>query len=166
MRHPERVSRLVLFGAYPQGRAVRATTAEQKRAADLHLELARVGWGTSEPTFRQVFTSQFMPEGTQEQWEAFNELQRMTCSVENAVRFMEVFANIDVVDLARAVRCPTLIMHSGNELRVPFSSARHLASLIPDSLLVPLQSSNHILLEPEPAWPRFLDELEDFLAAD
>ncbi len=165
VRHPERVSRLVLFGAYPEGRAVRAETVEEKREADLHLELAWAGWGTSEPTFRQVFTSQFMPEGTQEQWEAFNELQRQTCSAENAVRFMEIFASIDVVESARLVRCPTLIMHSRNELRVPFSSARRLAALIPDSQLVPLESSNHILLETEPAWPRFLDELEGFLAA-
>ena len=166
VRHPERVSKLVLFGAYPQGRGVRAATPEQQREADLHIELARIGWGTNEPTFRQVFTSQFMPEGTQEQWETFNELQRRTCSAENAVRFMELFAAIDVVDLARQVQCPALIMHSRNELRVPFETARHLASLIPDGQLVPLESSNHILLSTEPAWQHFLAELDRFLTAD
>ena len=166
VRHPERVRKLVLLGAYAQGRGVRAMTPEQKREADLHIDLARIGWGTNEPTFRQVFTSQFMPEGTQEQWETFNELQRRTCSAENAVRFMEVFASIDVVDVARELQCPTLIMHARNELRVPFETARHLASLIPGGQLVPLESSNHILLSTEPAWDHFLHELNRFLAAD
>lgn len=163
VRHPERVSKLILFGAYGQGRGIRATTPEEQREADLHLELARIGWGTGEPTFRQVFTSQFMPEGTQAQWEAFNELQRRTTSAENAVRFMSIFAEIDVLELARQVRCPTLVMHSRNELRVPFSAARQLAALIPDSELLPLESRNHILLEPEPAWQQFLLELDRFL---
>ncbi len=166
VRHPERVSRLVLFGAYARGRGVRAATPEAQREADLHLELARVGWGTDEPTFRQVFTAQFMPEGTREQWEAFNELQRRTCSPENAVRFMEVFAGIDVTDLAPRVSCPTLVMHARNEIRVPFTNARELAALIPDSELVPLESRNHILTETEPAWERFLAETGAFLADD
>lgn len=166
VRHPERVSRLVLFGAYAQGRGVRATTEEERREADLHLELARVGWGTGDPTFRQVFTSQFMPDGTREQWEAFNELQRRTCSADNAARFMDVFANIDVTGLAPLVDCPTLIMHSRNEIRVPFSNARELAAMIPNSQLVPLESRNHILIHPEPAWDRFLTETETFLGED
>jgi pimeloyl-ACP methyl ester carboxylesterase len=44
-RHPERVSHLVLCSAYTRGRAVRAIGDEEKRAAALDLELARVGWG-------------------------------------------------------------------------------------------------------------------------
>lgn len=166
VRHPERVSRLVLFGAYGQGRLVRATTEEQRREAALHLELARLGWGSDDPAFRQVFTSQFMPGGTREQWESFNELQRRTTSSENAVRFMEVFATIDVMDLAPLVQCPTLILHSRSEVRVPISMARELAALIPGSRLVPLPSRNHILGEDEPAWDLFLDEINRFLTAE
>ena len=166
VRHPERVSHLVLWGAYPRGRLVRAVTEEERREADLHLELARVGWGTGDSTFRQVFTSQFMPDGTKEQWEAFNELQRRTCSPDNAVRFMEVFAAIDVTDLAPLVRCPTLVLHSRSELRVPMSNAREIAALIPHSQLVLLESRNHILMETEPAWARFVTEVDSFLGSD
>ena len=79
-RHPERVSRLVLAGAYGRGRLVRATTEEQRREAALDLEVARIGWGRDDPSFRQMFTSQFLPDGTREQWEEFNELQRRTTS--------------------------------------------------------------------------------------
>ena len=165
VRHPERVSKLVLWGAYPRGRLVRATTDEERREADLNLELARIGWGTGEPTFRQVFTTQFMPDGTKDQWDAFNELQQRTCSAENAVRFMDVFANIDVTELAPQVKCPTLVMHSRDELRVPMSNAREIAAMIPGSRLVLLESRNHILSSTEPAWERFLSEVHGFLGA-
>ncbi len=164
VRHPERVSGLVLWGAYGRGRLVRATTDEARREAALDLELARVGWGRGDDTFLQVFTSQFLPDGTREQWAAFNELQRRTISPDNAVRFLETFATIDVLELAAQVRCPTLILHARHDLRVPLASARELAALIPHSRLVPLDSRNHILVEDEPAWPIFLDEVERFLA--
>ena len=144
---------------------MRATTDEQRREAALDLELARVGWGRDDDTFLQVFTSQFLPDGSREQWAAFNELQRRTISPENAVRFLETFATIDVVELAAQVRCPTLILHARHDLRVPLASARELAALIPNSRLVPLDSRNHILVEDEPAWPVFLDEVSRFLSA-
>ena len=164
VRHPERVSRLILWGGYVRGRLVRANTPEQRREAALDLEVARVGWGREDATFRQMFTSQFLPTGTREQWDALNELQRRTTSPDNAVRFLEVFAEIDVSELATQVRCPTLIMHARDDLRVPLSSARELAALIPGSRLVPLNSPNHILTAVEPAWPLFLGEVDRFLA--
>ncbi len=82
VRHPERVSHLILAGAYAKGRCERATTEQEEREATLNIEVARLGWGRDEPTFRQVFTSQFVPGGTQEQWDAFNELQRRSTSPE------------------------------------------------------------------------------------
>ena len=162
-RHPERVTRLILCGSYARGRLLRASTEEERREAALDLEVARVGWGRDDASFRQMFTSQFLPDGTREQWQEFNALQRLTTSSANAVRFLETFAEIDVVDLAPKVDCPTLVMHSRDDLRVPLSSARDLASLIPDAQLVSLPSRNHILLD-EPAWPIFLAEIDRFLA--
>ncbi len=67
-RHPERVSHLVLCGAYARGRAVRAVGDEEKRAAALDLDLAPVGWGRDDPAFRQVFAAQFLPDGTRADW--------------------------------------------------------------------------------------------------
>ena len=163
-RHPERVTKLILCGAYGKGRLLRATTEEERRLAALDLEVARVGWGRDDPSFRQVFTSQFLPDGTRQEWEEFNELQRRTTSAENAVRFLETFARIDVTDVARQVQCPTLVLHSREDRRVPVSSARELAALIPDSQFVSLPSRNHILTD-EPAWPVFLAEIDRFLAS-
>ncbi len=165
-RHPERVSRLVLCGAYARGRAVRAVGDEEKRAAALDLELARVGWGRDDPAFRQVFAAQFLPDGTRADWAAFDQLQRRTTSPENAVRFLEAFGRIDVRDEAREVRCPTLVMHSRDDHRVPVRFGEELAALIEDSRMVALDSNNHLLTSTEPAWQVFRRELEEFLATD
>ncbi len=162
-RHPERVERLILAGAYGRGRLARATDDEQVREAALDIEVARVGWGRDDPSFRQMFTSQFLPDGTREQWEAFNDLQRRTTSPANAVRFLETFARIDVTGIAPLVRCPTLLLHSRDDHRQPLAGAKELAALIPGSRLVPLPSRNHILTDFEPAWPTFLRELDRFL---
>ncbi|MGW0158928.1 alpha/beta fold hydrolase [Mycobacterium sp. NPDC003323] len=163
-RHPERVTHLVLCGAYARGRAVRAVGEDEKRAAALDLDLARVGWGRDDPAFRQVFAAQFLPDGTRAEWEAFDHLQRRTTSPENAVRFLDEFSRIDVRDAARRVTCPTLVMHSADDRRVPLRYGEELAALIPDSRLVTLPSNNHLLTESEPAWQTFCSELVSFLS--
>ncbi|CAN5455285.1 alpha/beta fold hydrolase [soil metagenome] len=163
-RHPERVTRLVLSGAYARGREVRASDPVEQAAAALDLDLARVGWAQQDPSFLRVFASQFLPDGTQQDWEDFTEFQRVTTSPENGVRFFEEFSRIDVSDIAGQVTCPTLILHSRGDLRVPTSQAAELATSIPDSRLVMLDSNNHLLTAAEPAWPAFLTQVESFLA--
>jgi pimeloyl-ACP methyl ester carboxylesterase/DNA-binding SARP family transcriptional activator len=163
-RHPDRVSRLVLYGGYAQGTAVRARTEDQRRKHELELDLMHLGWGKDEPTFRQFFTVQFMPGGTREHWDAFNDLQLRTSSPENAARVLEVNGRVDIVDTAPQVKAPTLVLHARDDRRPPLEQGRLLASLIPNSRFVVLESSNHILLADEPAWPVFLAETEDFLS--
>ena len=164
-RNPERVSQLVLYGAFACGRMARARTVEEKREADLMVDLAEVGWGRDDPAFRHVFALQFMPEGTPEQWGAFEELQRRTATPANAARIMAANADLDVAALAPRVQAPTLVIHSRNDRRAPLDEGRRLATLIPDSRLVVLDSPNHILQSDEPAWARFVDELDGFLGA-
>lgn len=164
-KHPERVTKLVLCGAYARGRAVRAVGEQEKRAAALDLDLARVGWGKDDPAFRQVFAAQFLPDGSRADWAAFDQLQRRTTSPENAVRFLEQFATIDVREQARDVQCPTLILHSREDHRVPMQSGQELAALIPDARLVALDSKNHLLTSDEPAWRVFRDEVAAFLGS-
>jgi len=164
-RHPERVSKLVLCGAYARGRGVRAVGPDEQRAAALDLDLARVGWGRDDPAFRQVFAAQFLPDGTRADWAAFDQLQRRTTSSDNAVRFLTEFAGIDVREEAQQVRCPTLVLHCRDDHRVPMRSGQELAALIPDARLVALDSKNHLLTAAEPAWQVFLDEVRRFLAA-
>jgi pimeloyl-ACP methyl ester carboxylesterase/DNA-binding winged helix-turn-helix (wHTH) protein len=163
-RHPDRVSHLVLYGAFPQGRNVRARTAVERKEAAMMLDLLEAGWARATSPFAQMFASQFMPEGTTAQWDAFVELQERTTSAPNARRLMEVSSGVDVTELARSVQAPTLVLHASGDRRVPIAQGELFASLVPDARLVTLDSRNHILLEDEPAWRRFVDEIEAFLA--
>jgi pimeloyl-ACP methyl ester carboxylesterase len=163
VRRPERVSRLVLVGGYARGRLARAATPEEREEAALDLQVGKIAWRRDDPSYRQVFASQFLPDEPKQMWDAFNDLQRATTSTANVVRFLETFAAIDVSALAGRVRCPTLVVHSRNDHRVPRKQAHELAGLIPDSSLRLLDSSNHILTAHEPAWPEFRAELARFL---
>jgi pimeloyl-ACP methyl ester carboxylesterase/DNA-binding winged helix-turn-helix (wHTH) protein len=162
-RHPDRVTRLVLFGAYVHGRGRRAASDEQRREAALQIEMARLGWGRDDPTFRRFFTSSFIPDAPPELWESFAELLRRTTSSENATRLLQSWADIDVTGEATRVTAPTLVLHSRDELRVPLEQARSLATLIPRARFVPLASRNHLLRSDEPAWDQFLGEVDAFL---
>jgi class 3 adenylate cyclase/pimeloyl-ACP methyl ester carboxylesterase len=164
VRHPERVTRLILYGGYAQGAAKRARSAGEREQFAAILTLVRLGWGQGNPAFRQIFTSQFVPEGTKEQVDWFNEMQRVSTSPENAARFLAVTGDFDVIDLLPKVTVPTLVMHARDEVRVPFEAGRRMAAGIPGARLVPLQSRNHLILESEPAYARFLDEIRSFLS--
>jgi pimeloyl-ACP methyl ester carboxylesterase len=165
VRHPERVSHLVLLGAFALGRRKRARTQDDAELVEARVDLVRLGWGRAEPTYRQAFVSRFLPEATQQQWRAFDELQQRTTSPANAWRFVDAFADIDVVDLCPKVTAPTLVMCARREPDEMFEQSRMLAGLIPGSRLAPLDSANHLLPEQDPAWRQFLAELDAFLGS-
>jgi pimeloyl-ACP methyl ester carboxylesterase/DNA-binding CsgD family transcriptional regulator len=163
VRHPEKVSHLVLMGAYARGTLQRATTDAERLEAETLVNLIRVGWGRDNAAFRQLFTNQFIPGGTPAQHDWWNELERLTATPENAARTLDAFHRVDVSQLAPQLRVPTLVMHSRGDAAVPFEAGRQLAALIPGARLVPLPSNNHVLLATEPAWPQFLHTLRSFL---
>lgn len=162
-RHPERVSQLILYGSYAVGTHNRGVPKKLIEEAEVFLQLIKVGWGKEHGAFRQVFTSLFIPEATTEQAGWFNELQRISCSPENAARMVSAFHDLDVRNLATALDVPTLVLHATGDLRIPFTEGRRLASLIPNARFVPLEGKNHILLKHEPAWRTFLNEVRAFL---
>jgi pimeloyl-ACP methyl ester carboxylesterase/DNA-binding CsgD family transcriptional regulator len=161
VERPERVSAIVLYGGYGRGRARR--DAPELARHEAHLAAIRAGWTDPDPTFRRLFSAQYLPDGTPEQHAWYDELQRRSASADVAARLYEARSRIDVTALAPAVTTPTLVLHGRGDRVVPFDEGRLLATLIPGAQLVPLESINHILLEDEPAWRRFLGELEAFL---
>jgi pimeloyl-ACP methyl ester carboxylesterase len=163
VRHPERVSHLVLLGGFSVGWRKRARTAADKEAGDAMLTLMRLGWGQENPAFRQMFTSQFIPGASKEQAEWFNELQRVSASPADAVRNSMAYGDVDVTSLLPQVKTPTLVLHVRHDARVPFESGRRLAAGIPGARFVPLEGRNHIILENEPAHAAFLKELRAFI---
>jgi pimeloyl-ACP methyl ester carboxylesterase/DNA-binding CsgD family transcriptional regulator len=163
VRHPERVSHLVLCGAYARGRMLRNLSPEQRQEAELLQSIVRVGWARTDPVFRRVFTSRFVPEASSEQMQWFDELMRISSTPEMAGRMRDVWGEVDVTDVLGQVTVPTLIAHARDDGAVPFEEGRQLATRIPNARLLPLASRNHVLLASEPAWPIFLAELHAFL---
>jgi len=163
VRHPERVSCLVVLGGYTRGLMRRNPTPAEIKEARLLLDLIEIGWGRDNPAFRQVFTSQFIPDGSPEQVNWFNELERLSTSPEHAARVIAAFGQIDVTDLAARVTCPTLVLHARGDARVPFEEGRRTAGLIPGARFIPLDSRNHALLATEPAFAQCFREIQTFL---
>jgi pimeloyl-ACP methyl ester carboxylesterase len=163
VRHSERVTRLVLHGGFVLGTMKRARSEAEKEQAAAMLTLMRLGWGQENAAFRQLFTSQFIPDATKEQADWFNELQRISISPDGAVRYRMATNNFDVSSLPAQVSVPTLVMHARDDAVVPFDQGRRLAAGIPGARFVPLASRNHLILEDEPAFPRFLEEMRRFL---
>jgi len=162
--HPDRVSHLVLYGGGARGWKRRSPGARETRAG--LQALLREGWGRDIPAFRQVFTTLFMPDASAEQMAWFNELQRVSTSADNAVRITEASGDMDVTDRLARVRAPTLVMHATRDAMVPFEEGRILAAGIPGARFVALDSQNHLLLDDEPAFARFLSEIRAHLADD
>jgi pimeloyl-ACP methyl ester carboxylesterase/DNA-binding CsgD family transcriptional regulator len=161
-RHPERLTRLVLFGAH----ATITRGAVDQELLDTFLSMIRVGWARPDPLFRRVFTNMLIPEATEEQMRWVDALQRMSTSAENAVRFRKERQKVDVTDLLTRVSVPTLVLHSRGDAMSNFDEGRLIAATIPRAVFVPLDSRNHILLADEPAWPVFMRELTAFVAPD
>jgi class 3 adenylate cyclase/pimeloyl-ACP methyl ester carboxylesterase len=163
VRHPERVSHLILYGGFARGAYKRAKNDMELQKAKALGTLIRTGWGDDSPVFRQLFSSLFMPGGTQEQLEKFAERQRTTTSPECAYRYFETTRNLDVTDLLPKVTVPTLVMHVRGDQVQPFEAGRELAAGIPGARFVPLQGQNHIPLENDPASQRIIEEIRLFV---
>jgi class 3 adenylate cyclase/pimeloyl-ACP methyl ester carboxylesterase len=164
VRHPERVSHLILHGGFAVGWKKRARTEADMQAGEAMVTLMRLGWGQENPAFRQMFTSQFIPGASKEQADWFNEFQRICSSPTDAARNLSANGEADVTALLPQIKVPTLVMHARHDARVPFESGRRLAAGIPGARFVPLESQNHIMIEGEPALARFLEELKAFIA--
>ena len=162
IRHPERVARIILYGGYARG-ALRRGTPMTQRAHQAMIDLARADWGNDNPTFRQVFTSRFIPGGRPEHVQWFNDLCLKTTSGEIAARLFEARASVDVSASLGHVRTPTLVLHARGDEVVAVAEGRFLASGIAGAEFVELDSRNHVLLADEPAWPRFCEAVLSFL---
>jgi len=162
VRHPERVSALILISGYASGWRIGASAEEQERREAV-MTLTKHGWGANNPAYRHIFSQTFMPDARPEELDWFDEFQRQTTSPENAVKFQCAFADIDVRDLLSQVNVPTIIFHSRHDQRISLEQGRELAIGIPNARFVPLESNNHILLGHEPAWQILMSETQRFL---
>ena len=159
--HPARVSHLILYGGYAQGVRHRGDP-DLVRRYEAIVELTRQGWGGDNPVYRQLFTSRFIPGATPEQLQWWSDLCRRTATPAMAARLLESRMQADIVELLPRVTTRTLVLHARRDEVVPLAQGQLLASEIPNAHFVELDSANHVLLESEPAWQRFKDEVIAF----
>lgn len=165
LRHPERVSHLVLCGGYSRGVFHRGVPdhIEIRRALET---LVQVNWGRTNPAFYQLVTDMYIPENASpadKNW--FVELQRVSISTANLVRYMQTCDDINVRPQLAELSVPTIVFHADRDRIAPAQEGRILAAEIPGARFVPLPTGNHVLLGDEPAWQVFTRELEEFLGA-
>lgn len=161
VRNPERVSHLILLGAYARGAAHRPK--QGREFVEALRAVIRQGWGSDDPSYRQLFSSQFIPEGTPEQLRWFSERQRVSATAEVAEKIYAANMTVDVRGSLPQIRVPTLVLHCRGDRRVPLEMGHELAALIPGARFVLLESNNHLILEHEPAAEVFLNEVSAFL---
>ncbi len=163
-RHPERLTRLVFYGSYAGAQA--AATDEELELLAAFEALIRVGWARPTSEFRRVFSSMMIPGGTEEQMRWLDDLQQRACDTETAVVSRAQRQVTDSSARLPELNLPTLVIHSRGDQMNDFHHARDLAAGIRGARLVGLDSSNHIVLADEPAWPAFMHEMTEFMEPD
>lgn len=164
LRHPEKVSHLILYGGFLSGRAKRESQDAKKH--ELLMSIIDAGWEEQSPAFRQIFASLFIPNGDKEHRDWFAQLCRTTANTANALEIQRITSTIDLRGKVSQLDIPTLVMHAKDDAMVPLSAGRYMASEIPGAQFVQLESENHLLLGDEPAWKQFCDEVLHFLGAE
>lgn len=160
-RHPERVTKLIIFGSFARGWP--APDSMMNETFNAMLTLIRLGWGRDNPAFRQLWTTLFRPDASLAETEWMNEFQRITSSPENAARMLAEFPKIDIMDILPEVCCPTLVIHSRDDAVVPSQEGRLIASRIRGARFVEVPSRSHEVVPGDPAWQAFVDEISRFL---
>jgi pimeloyl-ACP methyl ester carboxylesterase len=162
--HPERVSRLILYGTFAQGSRVRGDPAAVERH-EATITLTQQGWAQDNPAYRQILTSLLLPDASVEEMGWFNDLQRISASAANAAALLRSLGDVNVVDYLPAIAAPTLVLHCRDDSSsAPFEQGRLIASRIPHAKFVALESRNHVLLPRDPAWSAFVSEVRKFLS--
>jgi pimeloyl-ACP methyl ester carboxylesterase len=163
VKHPERVSCVVIFGGYMRGRLKRGDTDEEKFHGTGTF-MIREGWGSPNPVYRNFFTSTFLPDAPQAVQESFDELQRICTDTETALRIWDMNNLIDTVEAAKQIEAPTLVLHIKGDRVVPVAEGRLTARLIPNASFIELPGNDHVAIEGQPSFDSFFDEARAFLA--
>ncbi len=164
--HPDRVSRLVLYGSYVQGGLARPPETSQAEEIQAFATLIEHGWGRDSPAFREVFSCMLMPDAPAEKLRSLTDLEARSTNPAMARLLWLAFHRVDVAELVPRIRVPTLVLHCRGDGMVPFEEGRRMATLIPGAQFVALEGRNHILQAEDPGWERFWEAVHAFLAED
>ena len=164
VRHPGRVTRLILNGAYAG-----VTDEYRQRFEEFFTALtaaAQYGWTLADSRFRRVFSESMVPGATEDQKRWIDDLAPLVTSKTTAVAAARARREIDVQAELSDLAVPTLVVHSRGNRMTPFEQGRVMASGIPDARLVTLDTDNFLPLADEPAWPVWQEAVRHFLEPD
>ncbi|WP_343080060.1 winged helix-turn-helix domain-containing protein [Ostreiculturibacter nitratireducens] len=162
VRHPSRVSRLVIAGGYVEGRSRRSGTDV---ANDAFRRLVSEGWRSEAEGIGAAFMFAYLPEGPLDAILAAARNLQGSVTKEAELALRDAINAVDNSALLPQVRCPTLIVHARHDAVHPLSEARKLAAGIPNAELLVLETANHLPLPGKPAWDVFLAAFRDFMDA-
>lgn len=162
-RHPERVTKIVLFSCQSIGRLAGDPTPEQIEEVNARVRMIALAWPGEHPAYAQFSASLHIPDSSAEQKLAHNDLLRQTTSPGNAVDLIHAIARADLRAMLPQIRCPALVLHARRDSIIRFEEGRKVAALIRGARFVPLEGSNHVLLDSEPAWQDFVYAFDEFL---
>jgi TolB-like protein/class 3 adenylate cyclase/pimeloyl-ACP methyl ester carboxylesterase len=162
VRHPEKVSHLILYGGFARG-GLETGDNERRESTLAQATLMRTGWSSSNPAYRQIYATRMLPDMTKKQAEDFDLLLRKTSSGDVAARYLIAAAEINVSELLANVRVPTLVMHMRDDAIVPFEAGKAMAAGIPGARFVGISGRSHVPLPGDPASERGFEEIDLFL---
>ncbi|MEM7299926.1 MAG: alpha/beta fold hydrolase [Pseudomonadota bacterium] len=161
--YPERVSKLVLFGGFAQGRTIRDDGSSRDDAEAL-MTLINKGWGKPDSAFMSAFVSLFCPDASREERASIAESQLASATPEMAARIRRTIDQFDVTDRLRRVQTPTLILHASGDAIHPLSQGRLLAGGIRGSEFKMIESNCHIILRSSSVWDEIVKATLEFIA--
>jgi pimeloyl-ACP methyl ester carboxylesterase len=133
-RFPERVDRLLLYGAYAEGSSI--TSPEVRQAI---VGTVRSHWGLGS----RVLADIFLGDTSSAEQERLARYQRAAARPETAAALLELIYRTDVRAELERVRAPTLVVHRRGDRAIPYKLGRDLAAGIPGATLIPLDGSAH-----------------------
>ncbi|MDU9002434.1 alpha/beta fold hydrolase [Sedimentitalea todarodis] len=160
--HPDKVSAIVFLGGYLRG-ALRRNSREQEVLSETGRRMIKDGWGSPNPTFRQFFTSGFVPDSGPDIQETFDEMHRLATDKEDVLRIYDLISQFDFVELARQLDLPVLVAHVRGDRRAPLDEGRLIARTIPGARFIELPGNNHVLTEGTPAFDLFFEHAIPFV---
>ena len=162
LQHPGRVSRLILYGGFARGKRRRGD-AGGRAESEAMATLIREAWGRDNPMARQMLTTLYTPDASQQEADDFNDFQKRCAPAENIARLLEVYDDIDITELLDQVEIPTLVVHCVGDSVSPYAQGKLLAASIPGASFVSLNSKDHLIPDTDPEFPRLLHQVRQFL---
>nr|WP_305985951.1 alpha/beta hydrolase [Roseibium sp. MMSF_3544] len=161
-KHPERVSKLILYAGYEKGWRQRGDE-EKIKSVEAMLTLMENQWSGS-IAVAELISATYMPDAPPDHWQWFSDIQRRSTTGINAAALLQALGNIDVQPFLSEVKAPTLVLQGRNDGVVPLECGQNLAAGIPNAQFVGLDTRNHILHAGDPAWSQVLKLCREFLA--